>query len=51
MKSTHVAHAGLWRSLAVIANDKIAHGLPKRRRLDLDIGLRLDTNFHLDKIR
>ncbi len=42
VKPTHVARARLRRPLAVVANDKVAHGLSERRRLDLDVGLRLD---------
>ena len=43
--------ARLGGPLAVVANDKVAHGLSERRRFDLDVGLGLDADFHFHQIR
>ena len=42
--------SGFGGPFAVVADEEVAHGLTERRRFDLDAGLELDADLHLQQV-
>ena len=51
VEAAQVSRTRLGGPLAVVANEKVAHGLSECRRFDLDAGLGLDADVHFHEVR